>query len=120
METYNFEILKIEYGIEMLELDGHVVAEITALVTAKAEKRQMLTTALSVDGHTLLPSGKIILSVGETTSGLRPIRIIDPLTINTPFSKGGYIMYMTFTGIDNKTISHKSLLDIPVTEKVKS
>lgn len=70
MESYNFEIIKVEYRIEMFEAEGHLVAEITSFVTAKAQKRQMLTTSLSVDGHDLLPSGKIILGIGETTSDL--------------------------------------------------
>lgn len=114
METLNFEIINIEYRVEMLNIDEHAVAEITPLVTAKADKRQMLVASLSVDGHELLPSGKIILGVGETTADLRAIRIIDPLTVNTPFSEGGYIMSMTLTGMNNQSATVESRLDIPV------
>lgn len=108
-----FEIVRIEYRVEMLDIEEHQVAEITPRITVRAEKRQMLVANLCVDGHELLPSGKMIIGTGETTDSLRAVRIIDPLTVNTPFSEGGYRMTLKLAGIDDKVVTHESLLDVP-------
>jgi len=109
-----FDIIRIEYQVEMLDIEEHQVAEITPRITVRAEKRQMLVANLCVDGHELLPSGKMIIGSGETTDTLRAVRIIDPLTVNTPFSDGGYRMTLKLSGLDDKVVTHESLLDIPV------
>ncbi len=109
-----FELINVEYRVEMLDIEEHQVAEITTWITARTDKRQMLVANLCVDGHELLPSGKMILGEGETTADLRAIRIIDPLTINTPFSEGGYQMTLKMAGLDDIVVTHESLLDIPV------
>lgn len=109
-----FDIIRIEYQVEMLDIEEHQVAEITPRITVRAEKRQMLVANLCVDGHELLPSGKMIIGSGETTDRLRAVRIIDPLTVNTPFSDGGYRMTLKLSGFDDKVVTHESLLDIPV------
>lgn len=114
MDKPCFEIISVEYRIEMLDIEGHQVAEITTWITTRAEARQMLVASLAVDGHELLPSGKLIIGSGDSTGNLRAVRIIDPLTINTPFTEGGYIMTLKIAGMDDKTVTHECQVDIPV------
>jgi|GEM_PF-1977099 hypothetical protein len=108
-----FEIVRVEYRVTMFDFEDQQVAEITPWITVRAEKRQMLVANLCVDGHELLPSGKMIIGAGETTDSLRAVRIIDPLTVNTPFSAGGYRMTLKLAGIDDKVVAHESLFDVP-------